>query len=271
MCKALKVSRSGYYGSSSRTMSKRKEKDLKILDSITSIHKKHPSFGVKPMHSRVKKEVQCSHETVRRIMKANDIRSKRKDKWIATTNSSHKLPVAQNLLNRNFNVDTPNKIWVGDITYNWTDEGWLYTAIVKDLCTKDVVGYAFSDRIDKELVIAAMKMAIKSEKPSKGLVFHSDRGSQYCSKAYQDLLKGNNIVPSMSRAGNPYDNAVSENFFSCMKNEKTHLERYKTRWHARNAIFEYIAIFYNRQRPHSKLGYLTPIEYKELYYAQLVA
>ena len=123
---------------------------------------------------------------------------------------------------------------------------------------------AFFDRINKDLVIAAMKMAIKNEKPPKDLVFHSDRGSQYCTKAYQDLLKGNNITASMFRAGNPYDNAASENFFSCMKNEKTHLERYKMRWRARNAIFEYIAIFYNRQRPHSKLGYLTSIEYKEL-------
>lgn len=271
MCVALKVSRSGYYSFLIRPLSKRKSKDLEILDKIKEIHEKHPTFGVKPMHSRVKKKITCSHETVRRVMKQNNIKSKRKPKWKATTNSSHSLPIAPNLLAQNFKAETPNTVWVGDITYNWTEEGWLYTAIVKDLSTKDVVGYAFSDRINKELVVSAMKMAIKREKPPKGLIFHSDRGSQYCSKLYQTLLQSNNITPSMSNKGNPYDNAVAENFFSCMKNEKTHFEHYKTRWQAKNAIFEYIEIFYNRQRPHSKLGYLTPLEYKEMLYAKKVA
>lgn len=147
-----------------------------------------------------------------------------------------------------------DSLWVGDITYNWTDEGWIYTAIVKYLCTKDVVGYAIGDRITKELAIKAMNMAISRERPKPGLIFHSDRGSQYCSNTYQDLLIRNKITPSMSRKGNPYDNAVAENFFSNMKCECTNFYSFRTRAEAKQTIFEYIEIYYNRQRRHSGCG-----------------
>lgn len=160
---------------------------------------------------------------------------------------------------------------MGDITYNWTKEGWLYTAIVKDLCTKDVVGYAMSDRMTKELVIKAMKMAIKKELPNKGLIFHSDRGSQYCSNNFKDLLKSNNIRQSMSRKGNPYDNAPAENFFSCLKCECTNFYYFKSRDEAKLAIFEYIEIYYNRQRRHAALGWITPVQYKKLFFTDLAA
>ena len=197
-------------------------------------------------------------------MKENGIKSKRKTKWKQTTNSKHDLPIAPNLLNQDFNIYTPNSVWVGDITYNWTDEGWLYTAIVKDLCTKDVVGYAMSDRITKDLAIKAMEMAIRRECPKSGLIFHSDRGSQYCSNDYQSLLKRNKITPSMSRKGNPYDNAVAENFFSNMKCECTNFYSFKTRTEAKQTIFEYIEIYYNRQRRHSGCCWITPKKYKQI-------
>jgi len=178
MCKLLKVSRSGYYDWIDRPLSEREKKHRRLLKIIVSTHKKHEVWGVDPIWAEVKETIPCSRGTVYRLMKKNDLRSKRKAKWKATTNSNHRLPVAPNLLEQKFNVQELNTVWVGDITYNWTDEGWLYTAIVKDLCTKDVVGYAMGDRITKELVIKAMKMAIRKEKPKAGLIFHSDRGSQ---------------------------------------------------------------------------------------------
>lgn len=220
--------------------------------------------GLDSLWHDVLDKISCSRGTVYRIMKENGIKSKRKPKWKQTTNSKHNLPVAPNLLNQNFDVKTPNTVWVGDITYNWTEEGWLYTAIVKDLCTKDVVGYAMSDRINKELAIKAMNMAIKLENPEPGLIFHSDRGSQYCSNDYQALLKSNKIIPSMSRKGTPYDNAVAENFFSNMKCECTNFYHFKTRADAKQVIFEYIEVYYNRQRRHSGCCWLPPKKYKQM-------
>jgi putative transposase len=160
---------------------------------------------------------------------------------------------------------------VGDITYNWTEEGWLYTAIVKDLCTKDIVGYAMSDRITKELAIRAMEMAIRIESPEPGLIFHSDRGSQYCSNDYQALLKMNGITPSMSRKGTPYDNAVAENFFSNLKCECTNFYNFKSRAEAKQVIFEYIEVYYNRQRRHSGCYWLTPKRYKKMLFTKRAA
>jgi putative transposase len=204
-------------------------------------------------------------------MKKNGIKSERKTKWKATTNSKHNLPVAPNILEQNFNANDPNTVWVGDITYNWTEEGWLYTAIVKDLCTKEVVGYAMGDRITKELVIKAMKKAIRKEKPKSGLIFHSDRGSQYCSNDFKDMLKVNHIRQSMSRKGNPYDNACAENFFSCLKCECTNFYYFRNRDEAKQTIFEYIEVYYNRQRRHAALGWIAPIVYKKIPSSNLAA
>lgn len=145
-------------------------------------------WEVYPIWAEVNETIECNRGTVYRLIKKNNIKSKRKVKWKATTNSNHNLPVASNLLDQNFDIKLPNTVWIGDITYHWTDEGWLYTAIVKYLCTKDVVGYAMGDRMTKELVIKAMEMVIKKERPKSGLVFHSNRGSQYCSNDYKELL-----------------------------------------------------------------------------------
>lgn len=263
MCNLLGVSRSGYYDWLDRPLSARACRHKKILAIIKETHRKHPMWGVDPIWVEVKESIRCSRGTVYRLMKEHDIKSKRKKKWTATTNSNHNLPVAPNLLDQAFDIATPNSAWVGDITYNWTDEGWLYTAIVKDLCTKDVVGYAMSDRMTKDLVIKAMQMAIRREKPSKSLIFHSDRGSQYCSKDFRALLATHNIRQSMSRRGNPYDNACAENFFSCLKCECTNFYHFRNRDAAKQVIFEYIEVYYNRQRRHASLGWITPAKYKK--------
>jgi putative transposase len=264
MCEALSVSRSGYYDWKDRPPSARATRTDKILKEIKKLHKKYPMWGLDPIWKNVNKTIKCCRNTVYKIMKDNNIKSKRKGKFKATTNSKHNLPTAPNLLKQNFDIDNPNNVWAGDITYNWTDEGWIYTAIVKDLCTKDVVGYAISNRINKELVIDAFKIALKRIHPPSGLIFHSDRGVQYCSNDFKKLLADNLVLQSMSRKGNPYDNAVAENFFSCLKCECTHSYRFKTRAEARMAIFEYIEIYYNRHRPHSSIDWMTPFEYRKM-------
>ncbi len=271
MCKLLKASRSGYYDWILRPPSDRNRKHKKILKIVEKTHIKYPVWGVDPIWTEVKETIPCSRGTVYRLMKKNGIKSKRKAKWKATTNSKHNLPVAPNLLEQDFNAELPNKVWVGDITYQWTEEGWLYTAIVKDLCTKDIVGYAMGDRITKELVIKAMQMALRRENPIPGLIFHSDRGSQYCSYDFRELLKIKHIRQSMSRKGNPYDNAPAENFFSCLKCECTAFYNFVKRDEARQVIFEYIEVYYNRQRRHSALGWITPAAYKALYAKSLAA
>jgi len=176
----------------------------------------------------------------------------------AATDSNHSHPIAPNLLMRNFSFEQPDQAWVGDITYIPTGEGWLYLAIVKDLCTRKIVGYAFSDRIDTRLTLAALDMAYHRQKPGKGIIFHSDRGVQYAAKAYREQLEAYGIRQSMSRRGAPYDNAVAENFFSCLKCELIHLKQYPTRAAAQNDVFAYLETFYNTVRPHSALGWIAP-------------
>lgn len=284
MSKLLKISRSGYYEWLHRPQGDRASKDGLILAKIRETHNAHLRWGLDAIWHEVLETIACCRSRVHKLMKRNGIHSERKAKWKATTNSHHKLPVAQNLLLRErseseridpingrirekheriFSFNEANMAWVGDITYNWTDEGWLYTAIVKDLCTKEVVGFAMSDRIDRHLVIDAMKMAIEREHPPRGLIFHSDRGVQYCSGDYGKLLEKYGVKASMSRTGNPYDNAVAENFFSNMKCECTNFCNFKTRREARLTIFQYIAIEYNRVRRHSGLGWVTPAAFKQ--------
>jgi len=283
MTEIFEVSRSGYYDWLERPDSARKVKNNEVLSKIKDVHKAHPMYGLDAIWSEVREITPCCRGRIYRLTKCENIHSERKKKWKSTTNSKHKLPIAENLLlrerteveridpktgkrrekhERTFTFASPNMAWVGDITYNWTDEGWLYTAIVKDLCTKDVVGFSMSDRIDRHLVISAMEMAIKREHPPKGLIFHSDRGSQYCSEDYRNLLKTHGIRQSMSRPGNPYDNAVAENFFNNLKCECTNFCHFKTRNEARLTIFQYIEIEYNRNRRHSALGRVTPAVFK---------
>ena len=187
-----------------------------------------------------------------------NISSTRRRAYKATTNSRHAHPIAPNLLARRFSFDKPDTAWVGDITYIPTGEGWLYCAVVKDLCTKQIVGYAFSDRIDTNLTLAALGMAVRRRKPLPGLIFHSDRGVQYAAFAYRQRLASLGIRQSMSRKGDPYDNAVAENFFSCLKCECVHLRHFASRAHAMADVFAYIETFYNPVRPHSSIGWRPP-------------
>jgi len=189
------------------------------------------------------------------------IRCKQAKKFKATTNSKHNHPVAPNLLNQDFEVAAPNLAWVADITYVATDEGWLYLAGIKDLWNKEIVGYAMSQRMTQDLVGRALFKAVARRRPPKGLIHHSDRGSQYCSKSYQKLMKQFEMQPSMSRKGNCYDNAPMESFFGTLKKELVHHRKYRTRQEAIAESREYIEVFYNRQRRHASLGNLSPAAY----------
>ena len=194
-------------------------------------------------------------------MKLNGLKSKVAKKFKATTNSKHNLPVAKNILNRDFVADKPNKKMVSDITYLWTNEGWLYIAGIMDLCGQKIVGLSMSERMTKDLVITALNSAyLRTGKP-KGVILHSDRGSQYCSNDYQDLIRKYEFVCSMSRKGNCWDNAPMESFWGKMKYEWLADKPFETREEARAAVFEYVEIFYNRERIHESNGYLTPQEY----------
>ncbi|MBC9785953.1 IS3 family transposase [Heliobacterium chlorum] len=259
MCQLFEVSRSNYYAWKNRKPSQRKQTDAQLVEAIKESHQASGGiYGVDKILADVREQQPCSRKRVHRLMRENGIRSIRLRKYKATTNSNHKLPVAENLLNQNFKVDAPNKVWVSDITYIPTEEGWSYVATVKDLFHKGIVGWAIGSTMTRELVIQALKSAIQRHRPTAGLIHHSDRGSQYCSKEYQALLSQHHMKASMSRKGNCYDNACAETFFSTMKNELIHLRRFTTRDEVREAIFEYIEIFYNRRRRHQSLDYMTP-------------
>ena len=258
LCPLLNVTRSAYYAWLKRKPSRRQLVDRAILRELVRLHQRYPAMGLDSLHQMLKPQFHCGRKRVHRLMKAANIHSARKRAYKRTTNSHHSNPVAPNLLARNFQFAAPNEAWVGDITYIPTGEGWLYLAMVKDLCLKKVVGYAFSDRIDTQLTLDAIEMAVRRQKPKPGLIFHSDRGVQYASADYRAALEKQGIRQSMSRKGDPYDNAVAENFFSCLKCECVHLHHFATRNLAKAAIFHYIEAFYNPVRPHSSIAWLAP-------------
>jgi transposase InsO family protein len=198
-------------------------------------------------------------------MKLADVAAKQKKKFKVTTDSKHNLPVAPNLLNRQFEVKEPDKVYVSDITYIWTHEGWLYLAVVIDLFSRQVVGWSMNKRMTSKLIMDALQMAIWRRSPSLGLVFHSDRGSQYCSNNFQKMLKTHGMVSSMSRKGNCWDNAVAESFFGSLKTERIFFANYSTRENARRDVVDYIEMFYNSNRRHSYLGYVSPKEFEILW------
>jgi len=266
MCRVLRVSRSGYYDWCTRPKSKRSVENRRLLERIRVVHKKsRRTYGSPRVHRQLVSEGQrCSRGRIERLMSANGIRAKQKRKFVATTDSKHDLPVAENVLAREFAVVEPNKVWVSDITHIPTDEGWLYLAGVLDLCSRTAVGWSMSESLERRLVMDALGMAYRRRRPGKGLVHHSDRGSQYASEDYRNLLKGYGMQMSMSRKGDCWDNAPMESFFGTLKKELVHHRRYRTREEARRDIFDYIEIFYNRERLHSSLGYLSPVDYEEL-------
>ena len=219
---------------------------------------------------RTKENIPCSQNRIARLMRVNGIVAVHKRKFKATTDSRHNWPVAPNLLNRQFNIDAPNKIWVTDITYVWTWEGWLYLSFVLDLYSRGVVGLAMSERITDDLTQSALKQALGRRSPAAGLIHHSDRGSQYASGDYQALLKKYEITPSMSRKGDCWDNAVAESFLHTLKVELVHRYRFKMRDEAKQIIFEYVEAYYNRKRTHSSLGYLSPFDYEKSSFPSLL-
>jgi putative transposase len=200
---------------------------------------------------------------VERLMREHEIRARHKRRWKATTDSQHGLPVAPNVVERNFTPQAPNRLWSADLTYLWTDEGWLYLAVVIDLFNREVVGWAIKERMTADIVTDALTMAWFRRRPEPGLVHHSDRGSQYASGVSQALLAEYGMTCSMSRKGNCWDNAPTESFFNSLKNERVHGKRYRTREEARADVFEYIEVFYNRRRRHSTLGFISPMQFMQ--------
>ncbi|HBC92809.1 MAG TPA: IS3 family transposase [Pelotomaculum sp.] len=273
ICVVLEVSRSGYYDWLDRPPSQREIENRKILKLAKQSYEANRGIcGLDKILADVREQYpNCSRNRLYRLQKKNHLYSKRKRKFKVTTNSKHNLPVAENLLNQNFKIDKPAAVWVTDISYISTKEGWLYLATVKDICTKEIVGWATANHMKTELCLTALRNAIKRHRPPKGLIHHSDRGVQYCSKDYRKYLKKNNMICSMSRKGNCYDNACAETFFSTIKCEMLYHNNYKTREEARRDIFWYIEIYYNRKRRHQALGYLTPVDFKQRYLAGLAA
>jgi transposase InsO family protein len=270
LCKVLGVTRSGFYAWQQRDPSELAIDDQKLALEIAAIHKASAeTYGSPRIHAELRaKGLGVSRKRVARLMRELGIRSRRKRRFKATTDSGHTLPVADNVLDRKFDVDAPDVAWVTDITYVWTDEGWLYLAAILDLFSRRVVGLAMSERIDRALVIEALRVAVGRRVPSAGLVHHSDRGSQYASGDYQDALRDLGVVCSMSRKGNCYDNAVAESFFATLKTECIYPRRFATRAQAREAIFHFVEVFYNGQRRHSTLGYVSPMEFEKKFIEQ---
>lgn len=260
MCQFLKVSRSGYYEWIMRGESPRKKKDRELAEKIRmSFEQSKGRYGSPRIYEELRDQgIRCSRKRVARLMREMDLEARHKRKFKATTNSKHDHPVAPNLLNRQFQTDAPNQVWVADITYIRTFEGWLYLAAVMDLYSRKIVGWAMSERMTADLAISALKMAIKRRNPRKEIMHHSDRGVQYASKPYQKVLKKNGFIVSMSRKGNCWDNAPMESFFSTLKTECIHDKTYLARILAKREIFEYIEIDYNRKRRHSSIGSMIP-------------
>ncbi len=264
LCKALDVARSGYYAWLSRPKSNRALKNEKLLDCIRASHKNsRMTYGYRRIHQDLLAEqMPVAKNRVHRLMKENGIQAKNKKKFKATTDSKHNFPTHKNILNREFSADKPNLRWVSDITYIPTREGWLYLAVIMDLYSRRIVGWAMDLRMKENLVINALKMALLKRKTKGNLLLHSDRGSQYAASAYQSLLLKHGIQCSMSRKGNCWDNSAMESFFHSLKTEHVHHEHYITREEAKNKIFEYIEVFYNRQRRHSAINYKSPNEFE---------
>jgi len=264
MCEALQVSRSGYYNWRGRPESNRSRDNRILLSHIRVVHRQsRENYGSPRVTVELKESgLNCGENRVARLMRHNGISAKRRRQFRVTTNSKHNYPVAPNLLNRQFDVSTPNAVWVSDITYIWTTEGWLYLAGVVDLHSRMVVGWSMNHRITEQLTLDALNHAIICRQPSQGLLHHSDRGSQYASDNYQKLLRTNRITCSMSRKGDCWDNAVMESFFATLKTELIYRERFFTREDAKSKIFDYIEMFYNRKRRHSSLGYKSPVEFE---------
>jgi transposase InsO family protein len=264
LCRVMQVSSSGYYMFEQRGPSARALANEELLAEIGEIHEKsRGTYGSPRMHRElVARGRLVSRGRVERLMREHGITARRKRRFKVTTDSKHGMAVAKNTLERQFSVDAADRKWAGDITYIWTREGWLYLAVILDLFSRRVIGWAMDHRIDRWLALGALDMALDTREPSEKLLHHSDRGSQYASEDYRKRLDALGITCSMSRKGDCWDNAVVESFFGTLKQELVHRSDFVTRAEARSEIFEYIEVFYNRWRRHSYLGYMSPAEFE---------
>jgi transposase InsO family protein len=271
--RVLKVSTSGYYAWADRPLSQRAREELRLeLEIKAADQRTRRTYGPQRLqHDLAEHGIRVGVCRIKRIRKKLGIRCRQKRKFKATTDSRHRLPAAPNLLGQNFKVNAPNRVWVSDVTYIPTDEGWLYVAGHKDLFNGEIVGYAMGKRLTRNLVSQSLFQAMVTKRPATGLVHHSDRGSQYCAHEYRQLLGQFNLKASMSGRGNCYDNAPMESFWGTLKQELVHHRHYQSRREAIQEITEYIEIFYNRERRQERLGFLSPAAYAQKFYARAIA
>lgn len=264
MCQVLKVSRAGFYKWLNKEITEKVIKRQNLLEKIKRIYEdSRGNYGSPRIHKKLQRTgTNCNHKTVETIMRKNNIRARRKTKFKLTTDSNHALPLAKNILDRCFKTEKQDQVWVSDITAVNTKEGWLYLTVFIDLYSRKVLGWSMSPWMNTELVVEAFRMALARRGYKVSPLVHSDRGGQYASDLLRAELKLRSCIQSMSRKGNCWDNAVVESFFSTIKNELVHHEKFKTKEEAEAKIFDYIEIFYNRQRLHSTLNYLTPDEFE---------
>ena len=264
-CHLAEVPRSTFYASQDRPESRRERRNRYLLVHINGVFEKsRHTYGSRRIYAELhRRGIRCSVNRIARLMKQHGIVAVQRRKYRHTTDSKHGYPVAPNRLNRNFETAEPDRVYVADISYIWTDEGWFYLATEMDLYSHRIVGWSLSSRLCRQLVLDAFDMAVGRRRPGPGLIHHSDRGVQYACGDFQKLLKRHGMVPSMSRKGDPYDNAVAESFFRTLKVELVYQRRFRTRAEAKAAIVEYIELFYNSWRRHSSLGYLSPAEYEK--------
>jgi putative transposase len=273
MCRVLKVSRSGYYAWRGRPAANHTAEDQRLALEVGAIYaESRGCYGSPRVHAELRARGQrTGRKRVARLMRAASLRARERRHFRRTTDSRHGMAIKGNLLARRFAMLTPNAGWVTDITYLWTLEGWLYLAVILDLFSRRIVGWALSERLERTVALEALEMAVTERQPAGGLLHHSDRGSQYASQEYQRLLERHGIVSSMSRSANCWDNAVAESFFATLKLELVYRCQWRTRAEAHSAVFEYIELFYNRQRRHSALGYLCPVEFERRHYEPMAA
>jgi putative transposase len=266
MCRVLDVSRSGYYDWLGRDESQRAVNNRVLLEHVRRIHVQfRQRYGIVKCWKQLNAEgIVCGRDRVARLRRTHGIYSKRRRRFVITTRSRHTHWIAPNRLERNFAAEKPDRVWVGDVTFVATRSGWLFLAILIDLYSRKVVGWSMSNSNNGQLVQDSLNMAIQQRQPQAGLIHHTDRGSTYATQSYRDTLKTNGMVSSMSRKGDCWDNAVAESFFANLKNELIYWCDFNNRNEARSAIFEYIEVFYNRQRLHQTLGYITPDQFESM-------
>jgi putative transposase len=264
LCATLQVSRSAYYSWHQSGSSMREKHNQELLERISQIHQQsHRTYGSPRIwHVLRQQGIRCSRKRIARLMRIHGIRAKMVRRFKVTTRSRSTQVVAPDLVQRQFIIHQPNRVWTSDITYIWTREGWAYLAVVLDLCSRMIVGWEVSSRLTASLVTSAVERALYRRRPEQELILHSDRGSQYASSELRSLAKEQMLHLSMGRTGSCYDNAVTESFFHTLKTEHIHFHRYDTRQDARTSIFEYIEMFYNQHRLHSTLGNLSPMQFE---------